>query len=214
MPTPTPPLPPPVTPLIPSPPVPVPPPPPPLVPSPSSAKVQVDPVATQSSIPKIDDDLLSIALEQQLETAVSMSTPEPTTRTPESECLSPIDDELQLKSNGKPIACIQPLSISVEEKQPVQSPVTPMPTLNSQQSQDSHDEKDKLDQLIADVQRFEKHVSTMTKKTLNGTVPLEVEWKVRYKPSNLSLGSSHEYLCVGVIRFTRKRCSHTNMCNR
>ncbi|CAF0965313.1 unnamed protein product [Adineta ricciae] len=193
VPTPTPPLPPPVTPLIPSPPAPVPPPPPPLVPSPSSVKAQVDPVSTQSSIPKIDDDLLSIALEQQLETTLSMSNPEPITRTPEPECLSPIDDELQVKSNGKPIACIQPLSISTEEKQPVQSPVTPMPTLTSQQSQDSHDEKDKLDQLIADVQRFEKHVSTMTKKTLNGTVPLEVEWK---ELSDLQEKDVHTQTCA------------------
>ncbi len=66
---------------------------------------------------------------------------------------------------------------SIEEKQAVQPLITPVSSLNP--SQDPYDDKDKLDQLISDVQRFEKHVSTMTKKILNGTVPLEVEWKVR-----------------------------------
>ncbi|UJR14946.1 hypothetical protein I4U23_001927 [Adineta vaga] len=187
--TPTPPLPPPVTPLIPSPAAPVPS--LPLVPSPTTSKTSANSVSNQPSVPKIDDDLLSLALEQQLETTLSISNTEPISSEPEP--LSPIDDELHMKSHGKPIACIQPLPIVTEEKQSIQSPVTPMPTLSSSQSQDSHDDKDKLDQLVADSQRFEKHVSTMTKKILNGTVPLEVEWK---ELSDLQEKDVHTQTCA------------------
>jgi len=150
-------------------------PPPTLVPSPSATKLPTNSVSNQPSMPKIDDDLLSLALEQQLETTLSQHNIQP--NSPEPPPISPNDEELQLKSNGKPMACIQPLSMVIEEKQPVQPPVTPTTSLNP--PQDLFDDKDKLDQFVADVQRFEKHVSTMTKKILNGTVPLEVEWKVR-----------------------------------
>jgi hypothetical protein len=164
--------PPPPPPLVPSP---TPPPPPPLVPSPSSAThLPKTAVPNQPTIPKIVDDLLSLALEQQIESAAAINT-EP--NTPEPQPTTSIDEDLHQKSNGKPIACIQPLSMVVEEKQPIQSLSTPVSSLNP--PQDPYDDKDKLDQLAADVQRFEKHVSTMTKKILNGTVPLEVEWKVR-----------------------------------
>jgi hypothetical protein len=158
-------------------PAPIPPAPPaPLVPSSTSsaANLPVNSVPTQPSIPKIVDDLLSLALEQQIESSTINT--EPNTPEPPQSPIS-IDEELHQKSNSKPIACIQPLSMITEEKQPVQPIITPVTSLNP--PQDPYGDKDKLDQLISDVQRFEKHVSTMTKKTLNGTVPLEVEWKVR-----------------------------------
>ncbi len=155
---------------------PPPPPPPPLVPSsvPSPpAKLPVNVVSTQPSMPNILDDLLSLALEQQVDSSTIDTEP----NSPEPQSPVSNDEELQVKSNGKPIACIQPLSMLTEEKQLVQPMVTPGASLSP--PQDPYNDKDKLDQLISDVQRFEKHVSTMTKKTLNGTIPLEVEWKVR-----------------------------------
>jgi len=126
-------------------------------------------------MPTIADDLLSLALEQQIESSIINTEP----NNPELQSTISIDEELQQKCNGKPIACIQPLSVVIEEKQPTQSLVTPVTSLSP--PQDPYGDKDKLDQLESDVQRFEKHVSTMTKKILNGTVPLEVEWKVRIK---------------------------------
>ncbi len=124
-------------------------------------------------MPNILDDLLSLALEQQVDSSTIDTEP----NSPEPQSPVSNDEELQVKSNGKPIACIQPLSMLTEEKQLVQPMVTPGASLSP--PQDPYNDKDKLDQLISDVQRFEKHVSTMTKKTLNGTIPLEVEWKVR-----------------------------------
>jgi hypothetical protein len=168
--------------------VPPPPPPPPLIPSSSGPNPPKTSVSVQPFMPKIADDLLSLALEQQIESSSINIEP----NSPEPPSPIPIDEELQPKSNGKPIACIQPLSMIIDEKQPVQPTVPPV--ANSSPSQDPYDDKDKLDQLISDVQRFEKHVSTMTKKILNGTVPLEVEWKVRiqeeekYFPRNFFLG--------------------------
>ncbi len=155
-------------------PSPTPPPPPPLVPTPSSAPtLPKNAVSTQPYMPTIADDLLSLALEQQIESSIINTEP----NSPELQSTISIDEELQQKCNGKPIACIQPLSVVIEEKQPTQSLVTPVTSLSP--PQDPYGDKDKLDQLESDVQRFEKHVSTMTKKILNGTVPLEVEWKVR-----------------------------------
>jgi hypothetical protein len=150
----------------------VPPPPPPPAATPMTSS-PINSVLKPSSVPQIADDLLSLALEQQIETIIN--SPEPNTPEP-PQSASPVDEELQMKSNGKPIACIQPLSMVIEEKQQIQPTVTPV--ANFSPLQDPYDDKDKLDQLAADVQRFEKHVSTMTKKILNGTVPLEVEWKV------------------------------------
>jgi len=151
----------------------------PMVPSSSSApNLPIKSVSIQPSTPKIVDDLLSLALEQQVESSTINTEP----NSPQPQSTIPVDEELQLKSNGKPMACIQPLSIIIEEKQAVEPLVTPVSSLNP--SQDPYDDKDKLDQLISDVQRFEKHVSTMTKKILNGTVPLEVEWKVRIESQN------------------------------
>lgn len=148
---------------------------PPLVPSSTSStpNLPTKPVTPQPVIPNIVDDLLSLALEQQIES----STIETEIHSPEPQSPIPIDEEIQQKSNGKPIACIQPLPIVIEEKPIIQPAVTPVASLSP--PQDPYDDKDKLDQLASDVQRFEKHVSTMTKKILNGTVPLEVEWKVR-----------------------------------
>ena len=131
-------------------------------------------VPAQSSISTIADDLLSLALEQQ----ANSSTNETESIHLEPQSPSPVEEELHPKNITKPIACIQPLPIVNEDKPVVQQSVaTPVASLSS--SQDPYDDKEKLDQLASDVQRFEKHVSTMTKKILNGTVPLEVEWKVR-----------------------------------
>jgi hypothetical protein len=163
---------------------PPPPPPPPLVPSSASstpAKLPVNSVSTQPSMPNILDDLLSLALEQQ----VNSSTIDTEPNSPEPQSPISIDEELQVKSNGKPIACIQPLSMVTEEKQVVQPIVTPVASLSP--PQDPYGDKEKLDQLVSDVQRFEKHVSTMTKKILNGTVPLEVEWKVGIKSYKIKI---------------------------
>ncbi|CAF0888609.1 unnamed protein product [Adineta steineri] len=163
--------------------------PPTLVPSPATTKSSTNTVSNQSFVPKIDDDLLSLALEQQLETTLSTHNTEP--NSPEPQPISPMDDELQIKSNGKPIACIQPLSMIIEDKQSIQPSVTPVSSMSP--PQDLYDDKDKLEQFVADVQRFEKHVSTMTKKILNGTVPLEVEWK---ELSDLQEKEVHTQTCA------------------
>ena len=152
---------------------PPPPPPAPLVPTSTPTSIPVNVVSTQSSTSTIVDDLLSLALEQQIDSSIINTEP----NSPEPQSPIPLDEESQPKSNGKPIACIQPLPTMIEEKPSVQPIITPVASLSP--SQDPYDDKEKLDQLVSDVQRFEKHVSTMTKKILNGTVPLEVEWKVR-----------------------------------
>jgi hypothetical protein len=162
-------------------PTPTPPPPPPSTPVvPSSAastaaKLPANSVAKQPSMPNILDDLLSLALEQQANTSTIDTEP----NSPEPQSPISVDEEPHIKSNGKPIACIQPLPMVTEEKQVVQPIVTPTASLSP--PQDPYGDKEKLDQLVSDVQRFEKHVSTMTKKTLNGTIPLEVDWKVSIK---------------------------------
>ena len=166
---------------VPTPPAPAPkPPPPPLVPSsaPSTpAKLPVSAAPTQPFVPNILDDLLSLAIEQQASSPTIDTEP----NSPEPQSPISIDEDLQVKSNGKPIACIQPLPVVTDEKPTAQPIVTPVASLSP--PQDPYGDKEKLDQLVSDVQRFEKHVSTMTKKTLNGTVPLEVEWRVRIKLS-------------------------------
>ncbi|CAF4589523.1 unnamed protein product [Rotaria socialis] len=170
--------------------VPPPQPPAPLVPTCSISKSPANPVSKQSYIPQISDDLLSLALEQQFKTTVVTNTTEPLT--PEIPSIHSIDEDIQVKSNGKPIACIQPLSVATEEKQPMQSfSTSPVTTLHP--PQDPYNDKDKLDQLVNDVQRFEKHVSIMTKKTLNGTIPLEVEWK---ELSDLQEKDMHTQTCA------------------
>ena len=163
-----------------SPPIPPPVPPPavPLVPSPIPSTIPKAPVnktPPQPVVSNIADDLLSLALEQQINASTINTEP----NSPEPQSPISVDEDHQAKTNGKPIACIQPLTVVSEEKPIVQPVVTPVANLSS--PQDPYDDKDKLDQLVSDVQRFEKHVSTMTKKTLNGTIPLEVEWKVRYE---------------------------------
>ncbi|CAF1230111.1 unnamed protein product [Rotaria magnacalcarata] len=170
--------------------VPPPPPPAPLVPTSAISKSPTNPVPKQYYIPQISDDLLSLALEQQFETTIVTNTTEPLT--PEIPSIHSIDEDIQVKSNGKPIACIQPLSLATEEKQSIQSfSTSPVTTLHP--PQDPYNDKDKLDQLLNDVQRFEKHVSTMAKKTLNGTIPLEVEWK---ELSDLQEKDVHTQTCA------------------
>ncbi|CAF4212639.1 unnamed protein product, partial [Rotaria sp. Silwood2] len=165
------------------------PPPAPIVPSSSNTNLPINSTSKQSSIPHIADDLLSLALEQQAETAITTNNIVP--NSPEPPSTNSFDEDLHIKSNGKPIACIQPLSMIIEEKQSTQSLVTPTTSLHP--PQDPYDDKDKLDQLVGDVQRFEKHVSTMTKKILNGTVPLEVEWK---ELSDLQEKDVHTQTCA------------------
>ena len=156
--------------------------PPLLLPSSSTANVTANPVSLQSSVPKIADDLLSLALEQQMEATIVTNNTD--LNSLELQSANSTDEDSQLKNNSKPIACIQPLSMGTEDQQPVQHIVAPATTLNPRQ--DPYDDKDKLDQLVADVQRFEKHVSTMTKKILNGTVPLDVEWKVSIEKHDIT----------------------------
>ena len=124
----------------------------------------IKPVPKPSPTINIVDDLLSLALEQQAEPTSLPIEPAP--------LLNPPEEDLQVKNTTKPIACIQPLSMLVEEKKVVSSPTTI-------DLQDPYENRDKLDQLLGDMQRFEKHVSSMMLKTLNGTIPLEIEWKVR-----------------------------------
>ncbi|CAF1159923.1 unnamed protein product [Rotaria sp. Silwood1] len=157
-----------------------------LAPSSSTTNSQINSISKQSSVPHIADDLLSLALEQQLETNSTEST------SSEVQSINSLDEDLQIKSNGKPIACIQPLSMIIEDKQSIQTLSTPS-TNSLYPPQDPYDDKDKLDQLVGDVQRFEKHVSTMTKKILNGTVPLEVEWK---ELSDLQEKDVHTQTCA------------------
>ncbi|CAF4347068.1 unnamed protein product, partial [Rotaria sp. Silwood2] len=161
----------------------------PIVPSSSNTNLPINSTSKQSSIPHIADDLLSLALEQQAETTITTNNIVP--NSPEPPSTNSFDEDLHIKSNGKPIACIQPLSMIIEEKQSTQSLVTPTTSLHP--PQDPYDDKDKLDQLVGDVQRFEKHVSTMTKKILNGTVPLEVEWK---ELSDLQEKDVHTQTCA------------------
>ena len=181
----------------------------PMVPSPAPSTVTKAPVNTtppQPVVSNIADDLLSIALEQQIYSSMMDSEP----NSPEPQSPISVDEDHQAKTNGKPIACIQPLSIVPEEKPIVQPVVTPVASLNS--PQDPYDDKEKLDQLVSDVQRFEKYVSTMSKKTLNGTIPSEVDWKVRI-PLFKNTEPTTINLSIGTIRFTRKRYSYSNVCN-
>ncbi|CAF1355817.1 unnamed protein product [Rotaria sordida] len=149
----------------------------------STTNLSINSTSTQSSVPKIADDLLSLALEQQLETINNLES-----NSSEIQSTNSLDEDLQIKNNSKPIACIQPLSMIIEEKKSI---ITPTTSLHP--PQDPYDDKDKLDQLVNDVQRFEKHVSTMTKKILNGTVPLEVEWK---ELSDLQEKDVHTQTCA------------------
>ncbi|CAF1202317.1 unnamed protein product, partial [Didymodactylos carnosus] len=130
---------------------------------------------------KIADDLLSLDMNEQISSPVlpsSTATIAETSQIPNDVDTSYIK---QIQINGKPTACIQPWSTESTIEHPLivseSSPQNEKVSSSITTQQDPYDDKDKLDQLVTDVCRFEKQVDQLTKKTLNGTIPLEIEWK-------------------------------------